>query len=84
MYRAYWIAWGVLLTLTIVMVALDQAGLPRGAFLAVVLSAMLIKATLIGFAVICLVESYLWRSNTALTFSVILAALLADSRMEPE
>lgn len=43
-----------------------------------------IKATLIGFAVICLVESYLWRSNTALTFSVILAALLADSRMEPE
>jgi cytochrome c oxidase subunit IV len=48
MYRVYWIAWGVLLALTITMVALDQAGLPRGAFLAVVLSAMLVKATLIG------------------------------------
>ena len=41
MYRVYWIAWGVLLALTTTMVALDQAGLPRGALLAVVLSAML-------------------------------------------
>jgi O-antigen ligase len=30
---------------------------------------------LIGFAVVCLFESYLWRSNTSLTFAVMLAAL---------
>lgn len=32
-------------------------------------------SVLIGFAVICMFESYLWRSNTALTFSAILAIL---------
>lgn len=30
---------------------------------------------LLGFAVVCLFESYLWRSNTALTFSVLVAVL---------
>jgi cytochrome c oxidase subunit 4 len=48
MYRVYWIAWAVLLALTMVMVAIDQAGLPRGVFLAAVLSAMLVKAAVIG------------------------------------
>jgi caa(3)-type oxidase subunit IV len=48
MYRSYWVTWTILLTLTIIMVALDQAGLPRSAFLAVVLVAMAAKACLIG------------------------------------
>lgn len=41
-----------------------------------------IKAVLIGFAVVCMFESYFWRSNTALTFSAILAALLANTGLE--
>ena len=32
-------------------------------------------AVLIGFAVVCIFESYLWRSNTALTFAVMLVLL---------
>lgn len=32
---------------------------------------------LVGFTVVCMFESYLWRSNTALTFSVMLAVLVA-------
>lgn len=36
---------------------------------------MRMYSVLIGFAVIFLFESYLWRSNTALTFSIIIAAL---------
>jgi cytochrome c oxidase subunit IV len=48
MYREYWIAWGVLLTLTILMVGLDRAPLPRGAFLLLVLSAMAVKASIIA------------------------------------
>ncbi len=32
-------------------------------------------ALMIGFAVVCLFESYLWRSNTSLTFAVMIAAL---------
>lgn len=40
--------WGVLLVLTIVMVVLDQAGLPRPTFLALVLAAMSMKACLIA------------------------------------
>lgn len=39
------------------------------------------KAIILGFVVVCLFESYLWRSNTALTFSVIVA-VLAISRNE--
>jgi caa(3)-type oxidase subunit IV len=48
MYRTYWNAWGVLLALTLTMVALDQSPLPRAVLVAVMLSAMLAKATLIA------------------------------------
>lgn len=43
-------------------------------------SDMLTKSMLVGFAVVCLFESYLWRSNTTMTFSVILAALVAKNK----
>lgn len=39
-----------------------------------------LAALWMGFGVICLVESYLWRSNTALFFVVMSALLLAPSR----
>ena len=48
--RSYWATWGVLLVLTLVMVVLDRAPLPPWSFLAVVLAAMLAKATLIAGA----------------------------------
>lgn len=43
-------------------------------------SDMQTKSMVVGFAVVCLFESYLWRSNTAMTFSVILAALVAKNK----
>ena len=46
--KTYWTTWGVLLVLTIVMLGLDQAPLPRLLFVAVMLVAMLTKATLIA------------------------------------
>lgn len=39
---------------------------------------------LAGFAVVCLFESYLWRSNTALAFSALVAALSLGSGEERE
>lgn len=39
-------------------------------------SAFPVGAMLTGFAVVCLFESYLWRSNTALAFTVMLAVLV--------
>jgi cytochrome c oxidase subunit 4 len=48
MYRTYWIAWGALLALTLTMVVLDRAPLPHDAFVALMLSAMLVKATIIA------------------------------------
>ena len=48
MYRTYWIAWGVLLALTVTMVGLDQAPLPHRTFVALMLGAMALKATLIA------------------------------------
>ena len=48
MYRVYWIAWGFLLALTVLMVGLDQAPLPRTTVVVLMLTAMLFKACLIG------------------------------------
>jgi cytochrome c oxidase subunit IV len=48
MYRTYWIAWGALLALTVTMVVLDQAPLPRSTFIVLMLSAMLVKAAVIA------------------------------------
>lgn len=41
------------------------------------------RTVLAGFAVVCLFESYLWRSNTALAFAVLVAVLTAPSRAGP-
>lgn len=48
MYRTYWIVWGALLVLTVVMVVLDQARVPAQSLIALMLAAMLVKATLIA------------------------------------
>ena len=46
--RVYWITWGVLLAVTVVMLVADGASLPRTGLLAVMLGAMTVKATLIA------------------------------------
>jgi O-antigen ligase len=38
------------------------------------------RSVLVGFAVVCMFESYLWRSNTALAFSVIMAVLVTGAK----
>jgi len=47
-YAAYWKTWGFLLVLTLIMVVLDQASVPRPLLLAVLLTAMMVKASLIA------------------------------------
>lgn len=44
----YWRTWGVLLVLTAIMFFLDSMDMSRGVFVVVMLTAMMIKATLIG------------------------------------
>ena len=44
----YWVTWGILLALTVVMLVVDSAPLPKVVFLVVVLAAMLTKAAFIG------------------------------------
>lgn len=46
--KLYWATWLALLALTVVMLVVDSSPIPRGAFLAVLLPAMLVKAALIG------------------------------------
>jgi cytochrome c oxidase subunit IV len=48
MYRTYWIAWGGLLALTLMMVVLDQASLPPRMVMGVMLVAMTVKASVIA------------------------------------
>ena len=47
-YKRYWTIWGVLLLLTIVMLGVDQAPLPRALFVVIIVGAMLTKALLIA------------------------------------
>jgi caa(3)-type oxidase subunit IV len=47
-YKLYWTVWAVLLALTLVMLLVDQAPLPRLLFVVVMVIAMLVKASLIG------------------------------------
>jgi cytochrome c oxidase subunit IV len=46
--KVYWISWSALLALTLVMLGLDSAPLPRAIFVVLMLAAMLTKATVIG------------------------------------
>jgi caa(3)-type oxidase subunit IV len=46
--RTYWITWGVLLCITVMMLVLDGAAIARTPFLAIMLGAMAVKATLIA------------------------------------
>jgi len=46
--KTYWITWGVLLVFTVVMLWADTASIPRLAFVAFMLVAMLTKASIIG------------------------------------
>ncbi|MBI4546158.1 MAG: cytochrome C oxidase subunit IV family protein [Gemmatimonadetes bacterium] len=47
-YRTYWAAWLILLALTVAMILAEAAGFPRALAVAVLVAAMLIKATVIG------------------------------------
>jgi len=47
-YKPFWKTWGILLTLTMVMVFVDVMDFPRFVLLVVLLGAMLTKAFLIG------------------------------------
>lgn len=46
--RVYWITWGVLLCITVMMLVLDGSNLSPTPFVALMLGAMAMKATLIG------------------------------------
>jgi cytochrome c oxidase subunit IV len=46
--RLYWATWGILLIVTLVMLWLDAAAIPRIALLVVLLAAMTLKAALIA------------------------------------
>ena len=47
-YRLYWITWGILLAITLVMLVTDSAPVPRWVLLGVLLVAMLVKAAFIA------------------------------------
>jgi len=47
-YKGYWITWGILLALTAVMLLAEVLSLPAAVVVAILLAAMLVKATLIG------------------------------------
>jgi caa(3)-type oxidase subunit IV len=48
-YRGYWILWAVLLTVTLLMIAIEGAGLPAALAVVMLLFGSTIKATLIIF-----------------------------------
>lgn len=47
-YRLYWVIWGVLLALTLLMMVVGSVTIPKGILVGILLVAMLVKASLIG------------------------------------
>lgn len=47
-YRLYWVIWGVLLALTLLMMVVGSVTIPKGVLVGILLVAMLVKASLIG------------------------------------
>ena len=47
-YKLYWMIWGILLALTVLMLFLDSAPMPRAIFILVMVGVMLTKAFLIA------------------------------------
>ena len=47
-YRTYWISWGLLLVLTVIMLLAEELQLGAAVTLLVLLGAMVVKATVIG------------------------------------
>ena len=70
-YGVYWRTWGFLLVLTLVMVVLDQAAVPRVVLVLVLLTAMLVKAVLIAGTFMHLNQE---RLSLALTVAIALLA----------
>ena len=70
-YAVYWRTWGFLLALTLLMVALDQAAVPRTVLVLVLLTAMMIKAVLIAGTFMHLNQEKL---SLALTVAIALLA----------
>lgn len=69
-YAVYWRTWGFLLVLTVVMVVLDQASLPRVALVSVLLVAMMVKASLIAGTFM-----HLKQEQLSLALTVVIALL---------
>jgi caa(3)-type oxidase subunit IV len=46
--RTYWMTWGALLIITLIMLVLDNAQISRSLLLTILLGAMVVKATLIA------------------------------------
>jgi caa(3)-type oxidase subunit IV len=64
--RGYWITWGVLLVITVVMLWLDSAVIARSVLLALLLGAMAVKATLIAGNFM-----HLWHEHRGLVLTVV-------------
>ena len=70
-YRTYWIAWSLLLALTMTMILVEGMNWPRVVTLLVLVVAMLVKATVIGGWFM-----HLRFERTALVLSVVVGTLL--------
>jgi caa(3)-type oxidase subunit IV len=70
-YRTYWAIWGLLLILTLGMMAVESATFPRAIAIAVLLAAMMVKAAFIlGWFM------HLRFERQALRLTVVLATVL--------
>lgn len=82
-YGSLWRTWGVLLTLTVVMVFLDVMNMPRWILLVVLLGAMLTKASLIALRFMDLAHEK-WVIGVGVAFSVLFLGAILYALMVPD
>ena len=74
--KLYWVTWGVLLLFTVVMLWADGLALPRMAFVAFMLAAMLTKATIIGANFMHLRHENGWLVATVVVGLLVMGTIL--------
>ena len=75
-YRTYWLAWGLLLALTLLMLVTERFRLSAAMTIVVLVAAMLIKATVIGGWFM-----HLRQERMALVLSVVLGTLATGAAL---
>jgi len=82
-YKAYWITWGILLVITVLMLGAEALGLPRWFLILFLLAFMMVKATMISGTFMHLRYEHR-RMAAMVALGILLTSLILFAFIAPE